>query len=336
MDGFGQNTGVIFDWALFRRDVRRDVRNCALFLFFFYAVNVTASIIYEVAYAASNPAASEGLVQMAASGADPQALGDAMGGGEIGMMAIIGIVAGGCVFLIPRGKRFFTDVALPAAEPMTPRLFIGLVLVMEAIQLVYGLIVTLIDYLLPEGLSLGDSYDAAMEGLVTPLGMLYVILVGPVFEELIFRGAIMGSLRRYGDNFAILFSSLLFGFYHALMLQIPFAFVLGLLLGYVAARWSLRAAIALHMINNGFSALISDTGNEALAEAGGLFMIFCVAATVVFLIRFREQIRERARAGAAYYARTYANGFSSIAFWIFVVVMTAFGLAQMSGVFEMS
>jgi len=344
MDGFGQNTGTVFDWALFRRDVRRDVRNCALLLFFFYAVNIAATIIIESVYMTSNPAAGEELMKMvipgaspeASSGADAQALGGAMSGEMIGLLSIIGIVAGGCVFLILRGRRFFTDVALPAAEPLTPKLFICLVIAMQAIQLVFALIVTFVDSLLPEGLSLGDSYEAAMAALTTPIGFIYIILVGPVFEELIFRGAVMGSLRRYGDNFAILFSSLLFGFYHGVILQIPFAFVLGILLGYVASRWSLRAAIALHIINNGFSALVSDTGNEALATAGGLFMMACVVVVIVLLIVFRQPIRQRARAGAAYYAHTYANGFSSIAFWIFVIAMTVFGLLQMNGVFDMA
>ena len=335
-----QNTGVIFDWKRFRFDVRRDVRNCALFLFFFYAVNIAVMLVIEAVALLNSPALREMMSDPAhmmdmLSGSDQQglvdAVTDAQSGAMLGLMSICGIAAGGCVFLINRKKRFFTDLALPAAEPLTPRIFVILIFATQGIQLVYGLIVDLIDRLLPEGLSLTEGYEAAMEGLSSPLGLAYIVLVGPLFEELIFRGAVMGPLRRFGDNFAILFSSILFGFYHMVILQIPFAFVLGLLLGYVAARWSLRASVALHVIVNGLSVLMSNLDSEAASTVGGFFMIGCGIVTLILLIRWREAFRARVRAGAVYYPHTWANGFSSIAFWVFLIVMTAAGFAQMYG-----
>jgi membrane protease YdiL (CAAX protease family) len=187
----------------------------------------------------------------------------------------------------------------------------------------------LIDSLLPGGLSLDESYSSVMEGLYTPVGFLYIVLIGPIFEELIFRGAIFGALRRYGNNFAILFSSLLFGFYHMLILQIPFAFVIGLLLGYVASRWSLRASIVLHIIVNGLSCLLSLPESEAMLGLVGFAMLACAVATAVMALRWRHTLGARIRGGGAYYQNTYAYGFSSIAFWIFVVLMTGMGLLQM-------
>jgi len=325
MDDFTESRGAIFDWDLFRRDVRRDVRNCALCLFLFYAVMLIASVIVMAASMLANAAGA--IESFLESGG--QDMTDALDE-VIAPMSIVGIVAGSCVFFILRRRRFITDLAAPMAEPLTPRIFMILVVVTQAIQFVYAMIVSLIDELLPEGLSMIDSYGDAMEGLFTPLGVLYVVLIGPIFEELIFRGAVLGTLRRFGDNFAILFSAILFGFYHGIILQIPFGFAMGLLFGYVAVRWSLRISIVLHIIVNGLSVLFSDVGNEALTTAGGVFMIACTAMAVVCAIKWRATLKARINACAAYYPKTYANGFSSVAFWIFIVVMAGFGLIQMN------
>ena len=332
---------VILDWGQFSRDVRRDVRNCALFLFFFYAVYLIAALIVTFAGLfrsssfldlVSDPS---GMVGMSGglAGPDLQNLTDELTGSlneSVGLMSIVGIAAGSCVFFLLRRQRFITDLAKPASEPLTPKIFFILVLATQAIQLVYSLIVTLVDELLPEGISLLENYGEAMAGMATPIGYVYIVLIGPIFEELIFRGAVMGSLRKYGDNFAILFSAIFFGFYHAIILQIPFGFVMGLLLGYAACRWSLRLSIVLHIIVNGMSTLLSATGNEDFATAGGLFMIICTILTVVFLIKWRDVFKQRVRAGAAYYPRTYKYGFSSIAFWVFLVVMASAGFLMMA------
>ena len=333
-----ESPGIIYDQKLFNRDVRRDVRNCVLFLFFFYAVNLIASGIVMLISMVNDPAFIQSVIGAAGGGLDDsgiqmnpeEIMGSLTNGPMLGLISIVGIAAGGSVFLIYRKKRFFTDLALPSAEPMTPKIFIILVVITQGIQIVYHYIVTAVDYLLPEGTSLADSYGQVMDGLFTPIGLLYVVLIGPIFEELIFRGAVMGALRRFGDNYAILFSSLLFGFYHMLILQIPFAFVLGLLLGYVAARWSLRASIALHIAVNGLSSLVSVSENETYQAVTMIIMITCAAASVIMAIKWRDKLKARVRSGAAYYANTYAYGFQSIAFWIFIVIMTLVGLIQMN------
>ena len=344
MDNYLRQPGIIYDQKLFRRDVRRDVRNCVLFILLFYVVNMLSSSIVMVVAMFRNPnfvssiMNDSGLGMFGGSGQNnlDSAMGSALEsvteGSMIGLMSIVGIVCGGCVFLILRKKRFFTDVALPSAETLTLKKFLVLVVITQGIQGAYSLIVALIDYLLPSGISLAENYGDTMENLFTPVGLLYVVLIGPVFEELIFRGAIMGTLRRFGNNFAILFSSILFGFYHMLILQIPFAFVMGLLFGYVATRWSLRTAIVLHIIVNGLSCLFSMHGNEVLVGLAGLAMIGCAILIVVFAIVWKDALKSRIQEGAAYYANTYAHGFSSIAFWIYIVITTAIGIAILNGI----
>ncbi len=85
----------------------------------------------------------------------------------------------------------------------------------------------------------------------TGLGqIIYVAFIGPIFEELLFRGAILKALEKYGKVFAIVISSILFGLMHMHLFQSVFAAVVGLILGYVAIEYSIKWAILLHVLNN--------------------------------------------------------------------------------------
>ncbi len=79
---------------------------------------------------------------------------------------------------------------------------------------------------------------------------LYGSLFAPVFEELLFRGVILRSLRPFGKKFAIFGSAYLFGIFHGNLMQTPYAFLMGLLLGYAAAEYSIWWAIGIHTFNN--------------------------------------------------------------------------------------
>jgi len=85
-----------------------------------------------------------------------------------------------------------------------------------------------------------------------------------IVEELIFRGLILQWLRRYGDGFAILISSLMFSLIHLNIAQIPFALVVGLVLGIIAVKTgSLRLCTIIHMVNNALSLVamwVADLG----------------------------------------------------------------------------
>ena len=79
---------------------------------------------------------------------------------------------------------------------------------------------------------------------------LYGGILAPVTEEILFRGLVQRSLLPFGKKFAILMSSIAFGLYHGNLIQAPYAFAVGLVLGYVAAEYNIVWAMVLHMINN--------------------------------------------------------------------------------------
>lgn len=90
------------------------------------------------------------------------------------------------------------------------------------------------------------------------LFFLSTAVVPALVEEMALRGIIMQPLRRYGDWFAILCSALIFGLMHCNLVQIPFAFLAGIVIGYaVVVTESVWTGVLIHFMNNGFSVLVS-------------------------------------------------------------------------------
>ena len=91
--------------------------------------------------------------------------------------------------------------------------------------------------------------------------LLYTLstaIVPAVLEEFALRGIVLGTLRKFGDTFALITSSLCFGIMHGNFEQIPFAFMAGLILGFVTIKTgSLRTAMFIHFFNNFISVAFS-------------------------------------------------------------------------------
>ena len=88
-----------------------------------------------------------------------------------------------------------------------------------------------------------------------PLGYFALAILGPVAEEVVFRGAILRSLLGLFDKrlhwLAIFISALLFAIAHGNMAQGVNALLLGLLLGWLYYHTgSIIPGIAFHWMNN--------------------------------------------------------------------------------------
>jgi len=88
--------------------------------------------------------------------------------------------------------------------------------------------------------------------------LLMVCLIGPVLEELLFRGIILeGFLNRYRPGKAIFWSAFLFGLFHLNPWQFIPGFLSGLLLAWIYMKTrSLIPVILIHIINNSLSYFI--------------------------------------------------------------------------------
>lgn len=95
---------------------------------------------------------------------------------------------------------------------------------------------------------------------VTGILLFYLstAVVPALIEEMALRGIVMQFLRRYGDLFAIVCSAIIFGFMHCNLMQIPFAIIAGVAIGYaVIVTESVWTGVIIHFLNNAFSVSVS-------------------------------------------------------------------------------
>lgn len=126
---------------------------------------------------------------------------------------------------------------------------------------------------------------------------LFIAVAPAILEEVAIRGILLQPLRRYGDFFAIVCSAVIFSLLHGNMVQVPFAVVAGIFLGYVAvSTGSLWPSIILHFLNNFYSltvSVIADKCSETVSTVLTLAIIglFIVAGAVAFVIFKRMNYR---------------------------------------------
>lgn len=113
------------------------------------------------------------------------------------------------------------------------------------------------------------------------LSLLATVIVPSLVEEFACRGILLGALKRFGQGFAIITSAALFGFMHSNFEQIPFAFLVGLVLGYITVKsGTIWVAVFVHAFNN----LISIVYTYFLSDFSGItqnlsytiFLIVCL------------------------------------------------------------
>lgn len=123
-----------------------------------------------------------------------------------------------------------------------------------------------------------------------PLGILSIVLLAPILEELLFRGAIQGELQRQMKPWvAITVSSLFFGLVHMNPAQIPFAFLLGMIFGWLYYRTgSLIPGIVGHVLNNSVATvnmyLYGDTSIEEQIANDVTMWLWALSALVAFVL----------------------------------------------------
>lgn len=147
------------------------------------------------------------------------------------------------------------------------------------IPMMFGmmLITEFISSLIPtEGAVFGELYQYYTQMIETLSQdvfsmVLMVVIMAPIFEEIVFRGIIMKGLIHSGrsSEVSVWVSAILFGLVHANPWQLVGGILLGFVLGKVYQHTqSLLMPIILHMFNNLVSVLLLYMGIESF---GGLF-----------------------------------------------------------------
>lgn len=143
------------------------------------------------------------------------------------------------------------------------------------------------------GGSLDEAASLASDPSIYFSGIVYSVIVAPIAEELFCRGLLMKRLEPYGKGFAVIMSALLFGLIHFNIVQFLTTFVMGIVFGYIDQRYSLGAAVLLHMLNNLFVELMGNLEyvSDAAIVVYNIFMCVSFAFAVVMLVRNRDKLR---------------------------------------------
>ncbi|MGR4773651.1 MULTISPECIES: CPBP family intramembrane glutamic endopeptidase [Bifidobacterium] len=132
---------------------------------------------------------------------------------------------------------------------MKPGLFFKLLLMCLPMMWVGSVFGSMLSMVLSNGEATDRVADLAMQTNIW--NVVFLVIVGPIFEEWLFRKQLIDHTRKYGEKTAILLSGLAFGLFHMNLFQFFYAFLLGLMFGYVYTRTSkLRYSTAMHMIIN--------------------------------------------------------------------------------------
>ena len=208
---------------------------------------------------------------------------------------LITLCVGVVVMLAWKGWDFFRDEIFHRNRRMRIPTFLGITCIFLGCQVSVSLYATLLEALLN---SMGVSAMAALEAATvqseTVSMFLYAAIGAPVVEELIFRGFVQRSLMPFGKKFAIFGSALLFGMFHGNLIQTPYAFLVGLVLGYVAAEYSIWWAIVLHMINNMVLADLLPRMLSGLPQMAqdiiltSIIWVFAIAGLVILIVKRRS------------------------------------------------
>lgn len=122
------------------------------------------------------------------------------------------------------------------------------------------------------------------------------IILPPVMEELLFRGLTMRLFRRAGAPFflANFLQALLFGIYHMNIVQGVYAFLIGLVMGYLANHYhTLLASMAFHACFNFFGTVLADLESTFFNDYLSLISMFLgfllLTAALYFISRQRPK-----------------------------------------------
>ena len=127
---------------------------------------------------------------------------------------------------------------------------------------------------------------------------IYVIVLGPLAEELVYRGLILTLLKPFGKWLAVFFSALIFGMMHGNIPQMASSFTSALVMGVVAIQCgSIIPTLVIHICNNILASCMDFS--DALGWEYGLeiysalrIIIYLAGGFVIFVYSHRLVIKE--------------------------------------------
>lgn len=148
------------------------------------------------------------------------------------------------------------------------------------------------------GLIKGTPVQNVLLNVVTTgniwISAIYIVLLAPLFEELLFRKLICDRAIKYGQGIAVIVSGLIFGLFHLNLNQFFYAFLLGCFFAYIYVRTgNVKYCIVLHMMVNFVGSVLGglllnnvDLQTRIGAMIFGLYglCVYAIAITGIILL----------------------------------------------------
>lgn len=136
-------------------------------------------------------------------------------------------------------------------SPLETLRYFGLMLICN---IVISLIVkTILDLLSIKSLDV----SAIISNNLTVWMVLYAVIIGPIIEELLYRGYLLQPLSKFNKKSALIFSSIIFAISHGNLEQSLSVMGIALILGYIGQNISFKQALILHILNNLSSVIVT-------------------------------------------------------------------------------
>lgn len=235
-------------------------------------------------------------------------------------------------------KHFFFSkrkYETPKKNKLSPKQFIGFVLVMTAFAAI-GLIISTVLASLIDLSSAAESVTSLTTGDNLFLKILTVGIVAPIGEELIFRKIVVDATHKYSEKFAIFFSGLLFSLFHGNFVQFFFTFLVGMLFAYVYTRTgNIFYSMALHMLMNLTTSVITANvmalNNDIIAGVWMLILFgLAIAGFVIFCIKVRRLKFEKHIDGKVSLGTILGAAFGNVFTIIFLIFTISLFVASMA------
>jgi membrane protease YdiL (CAAX protease family) len=196
------------------------------------------------------------------------------------------------LFFRKRKQELATFVSVRSIHPLCIPVLVVLGLSFNVIIEFFMALLQQIDLLKPLFESYQQHSGIIMNGGFW-LSLIVIGVIGPIFEEILFRGLVFGEMRKISKVWvALLIQALLFGVIHFNVVQGIYAFLAGLLLGYIYYRSnSIVAPMIMHISINASSVIITqfltgdDLGNWGGAIVIASFLMFMIAGAFILTHR---------------------------------------------------
>lgn len=199
-----------------------------------------------------------------------------------------------------RKKLAPSQERVAARSAFHPWIILSLILLSVGLQYVVSYLMNFIGILRPDWMrSYTELIDIAGIGTLSPLMLIYGVIIAPISEELIFRGVTLGYAKKVlSVTGAVCLQAVLFGIFHLNIIQGIYAALLGLFLGYLREA---GGSIAIPMLFHAFFNIFGSFAGESMfyhAEQPFFFLLWLTIGVLltyagIFLFQHGVAVRDR-------------------------------------------